>query len=32
MEVIAKNFGVSEEAFDKVPSEQLYIFPGGCIM
>ncbi|GBE90138.1 Probable oxalate [Sparassis crispa] len=27
-EVIAKNFGISMAAFDHIPAEQLYIFPG----
>lgn len=28
-EVIAKNFQTSVSAFDRVPNQQLYIFPGG---
>jgi oxalate decarboxylase len=27
-EVLAKNFGVAESAFDKIPKEEKYIFPG----
>lgn len=27
-EILAKNFGVSESAFAKIPKEELYIFPG----
>ena len=29
MEVLAKNFQLPESAFSKIPSQQLYIFPGG---
>ena len=28
-EVLAKNFQTSIAAFDHIPAEQLYIFPGG---
>ncbi|KZT13247.1 oxalate decarboxylase [Laetiporus sulphureus 93-53] len=27
-DIIAKNFGTSMQAFDRIPGEQLYIFPG----
>ncbi len=29
MEVLAKNFQLPESAFSRIPSQQLYIFPGG---
>lgn len=31
-EVLAKNFQLDESAFDRIPSKQLYIFPGSTVL